>query len=430
MRALTSVETTALQAASRKNVVRVEIANGNGTLVDYSEYFIGGSLPCSVDQPVVTANIELKRGNWLSPLMEGSELNRLNDGVNYAPAVNGGRAIRISVGTSLPDGTPTAHRVFRGVIDDVDAGPDALKISARDPSYHLQERFVEEESLYEQAPMHQMIQAILDDWTDGVTLYSINGTAATPYDTADGPDYVVNQTKFDGQSVWETLESITQLNGWLARYRWNESVGAFVLTLYTPARDRVMDPADVDFTAEWTFQPSRYFDVTTLRVGKRGVRNAVGGHYYDASGTKHVVPTIEDATSVQEYGRQFLAFREGKDSPINTLAEFQAMQEPALADLKDPKADHEILAPLFWPVELNDIYLFKANGVHYDTDQAFAVVGYRHDLGQERTTIQVRGHPSGGYRSWLERWTGSGIDDPQNFVRVLDVSFPTRLRVS
>ncbi|HEX6939997.1 MAG TPA: hypothetical protein VF158_11345, partial [Longimicrobiales bacterium] len=53
-----------------------------------------------------------------------------------------------------------------------------------------------------------------------------------------------------------------------------------------------------------------------------------------------------------------------------------------------------------------------ANGVHYDIDQTFAVVAYRHELrpDRQRTTITARGRPAGAYLRWLVRGT-HGVGD-------------------
>lgn len=421
MRTLTAAESAALDAAVRQNGIKVEIQNGDGTWIDYSDRLIGGGFSRSENQSITSVAIELRRdkspvtANSLAPFMEGSTLNRLDDGVTYSPAIDGGRGLRISIATVAAGTTPAPadhHLVFRGITDEADSGKNPLTVEAHDLGSHLKERFIEQETTYEQAAMEDMIQSIFSDWTGGITLYSINGTAATPFDPADAPGYTVNETTFDGISVWNAAERIAQLNGWTMRFRWNESVGDFVATLMEPDRDRETDPAAPGFSADWTHRPSRYYVVPRLATGKRGVRNAIGGHYHDEDGVKHEVATITDSFSISKYDRQFFGLREGTDSPINTLPEFQTMQGKALTDLKDPAIDQEIELPLFWPVEIGDLYLFKANGVHYDTDQAWTVAGYRHNLTRERTIITVRGKASGGYRNWLERPTRPGEEPP------------------
>ncbi len=60
---------------------------------------------------------------------------------------------------------------------------------------------------------------------------------------------------------------------------------------------------------------------------------------------------------------------------LKTLAELERLGLAAQADLKQPYANHEILARFFWPVEIGDLYTFLANGVHYDANQQFAIAG-------------------------------------------------------
>src|SRR5690606_28764158 len=60
-------------------------------------------------------------------------------------------------------------------------------------------------------------------------------------------------------------------------------------------------------------------------------------------------------------------------------------------------------------------------GVHYDTDQDLAVVGYTHRLsgGSGQTTMAVRGAPAGAFRRWLQG-EASGVGEALPEVSAFD----------
>ena len=159
-----------------------------------------------------------------------------------------------------------------------------------------------------------------------------------------------------------------------------------------------------------TFNADQYFDVTLASLSRVNVRNA-GEVIW---GTKQVLRDsvkLEDAASIAKFGRRFIGITEDSSGQINTLVEAQTLLQSIIEDLKEPDINQTITVPYFWPTEISDLYRYKANGRHYDSDQDLAVIAYRHSLSEDqaRTTITSRGKPSTGLTSWMQREARGGV---------------------
>ena len=156
------------------------------------------------------------------------------------------------------------------------------------------------------------------------------------------------------------------------------------------------------YAPDRTFGPDDYYDVVSVGLNSRGVRTKGQVYYTDTDGDEQTVSDTR-STAVAKYGTRFIRLDE-RGGSVKTSAQASALLANILDDLETPFAEQVIEAPFFWPIELGDMYRFSANDEHYDTDQDWAVVGYRHVLsqGEKRTLSQVAGKPAGGYRRWLE----------------------------
>ncbi|HEX6937927.1 MAG TPA: hypothetical protein VF158_00845, partial [Longimicrobiales bacterium] len=378
--------------------VLIEDADGNLANIDDAEgggWFIGARWSEDIDHPVADATIELRRDAGdalsLSPLRTDSPVNRDSAGA-YAPRVEMGRQVVIQAAATAPEELPSEAgyvTLFHGVIDRVAAASDPLVLTCRDLGGVLVDRQIETEITYgapEGVPLETVMQQVLDDHAPGIVL---NVPAS--------PGFMVTEYTPSDVSVMEALQTLAGTIGWDVRYRWNEAAGEFQLTLQEPDREKV-DP-------DHTIGPDLYADLRALELDSEDVRNVIDVVYPDAATGEIETVRVEDAASIARYGRRYMRIEEGSDSPIDTAAEALALADAALSDLKDPLASHEI-GMLFWPaVELGDVYRYLANGVHYDIDQTFAVVAYRHELrpDRQRTTITARGRPAGAYLRWLVR---------------------------
>lgn len=161
----------------------------------------------------------------------------------------------------------------------------------------------------------------------------------------------------------------------------------------------------------------RYLDVKQLRLSRLDVRNAIQVGYYsrsvlDSSGNPTLVfVNVEDAASIAKYGRLWMGLTFAATDNIDTGTEATKMANSALADLKDPKAIQEVEMLLMPNIEPGDVLRFKANGVHYTADQDLAVTKVSHtiDRDQSRTTVLVRGRPSGSRELWFEMDARPGV---------------------
>jgi hypothetical protein len=193
----------------------------------------------------------------------------------------------------------------------------------------------------------------------------------------------------------EILRQIALQSGRDLRGRFGTGIyGAdvFVLTCYDPDRTKT--------TPDWTFDASRYYEVSSLRVSRNEVRNTIRS---TPAGDRAAAVQVIDNPSVLLYGRGFMELSEEVWSHIDTAEEALALANFALADLKEPKATCEVPLPYFWPLELSDLVRFEANNIHHDTPLDLAVTGFTHTLsedGDASTVIRTRGKPAAANREW------------------------------
>lgn len=415
MRTITAAELLILAALTRTVTVRVKVANGSGTMIDLSSWYEGITRNEDIDQPVAGATVEFTRASGvlqtLSPLRTDSLLNRLDDGVTYSPEIDLVRAITIEVATTpvgvLPSGSDFKLK-FKGTTQTVNFASNPIVVDCRDEGGLLVDRWVETVHSYGSGPgvaLETVMQAIHDDNL---------GAGVVPVWTPVSPLYVISPAyQQQQQSIMDADVALAQNPGWDVRYRWDDGTGAFRFKLYTPDRAKV--------TADYSFGPSGYYEVNSLELTELDIRNVVIVSYKDVNdlGNRNIV-TVSDGPSITKYRRRPLLITEGDTSPINTSSEATTMANAALSDLKDPKAEMEIVLPFFWPAELGDYYLFSANGVHFNTDQTWAVVSVTDDLspGRHETRLKVRGKPAGQYLTWLGRGPRGGSPGSPNGTAV------------
>ncbi len=401
MRARTTDERNRMSATAVNHYIRVEVTNGSGVWKDLTalggyDWVDGWSITASIDQPVASGTVSLKREtsavNSLAPLMQNSALNVLAGG-GYAPLLDVGRKIRISTAVTAANTAPITadwKLLLDGKIDEIDWEADPITVQFRDMGALLLDTFIETKRAYGSAggtAVQTEMQKILDDnlGVNAVILY-------TPV----SPGWLIHQYEQDTVSVMDALRALALQIGWDVRYKWDDGTSAWRLTLYDPGRARTV--------SDDSFGPTEYRDVTQLRLSDADVRNVVRVAFYDsAAGGVLSFVTRTNSTSITRYGRRFMQIALSASSNVDTVAEATAMADAAVADLAFPPGTHEIATLFYWPIELTDLHTYVANGVHYDVDQQFAVTGYRHDAkGGEITTAPItRGSIAGAYKSWL-----------------------------
>lgn len=403
MRQLTAADLAVLASPHYAVHVRVLVTDADGVERDLTDlegidWFAGAEWSEDIDQPIVQPRIQIRRedtgtGLSLSPLDEESPLNRRANGT-YAPLIDAGRRIRIYTATVPPGAQPGPgdwREVFDGEIDEVEWQMDPMTVICRDPGGVLQDTIIENPQEYGSESgvlLHVVMQQLLDD---------VLGAGVVTLHVPEPPAFMVTRYKPDEGPLLEALQACAGAIGWDVRYAWHEASQAFELTLIRPDREKT--------TPDHVFGPDDYIDVTRLAVSRADVRNVVQVRYQDSTTRQQERVTVQDDASIARYGRRYMRIVEGEDSPIDTAPEALVMAEAALSDLAEPRAEQEIELRYWWPAQLGDLYRFKANGVHYTTDQVLAVVGIRHRLSenQQRTILTCRGKPSGGYLTWLKR---------------------------
>jgi hypothetical protein len=398
--------------------VRIKAAGGawqDMTTLGGFDWVRGVSWDRSVDQPVAQATVRLAKrqsaGVSLAPLLASSKLNL------YGPAVDLSREIKVDMAI-LPlgiDPAPTDWKTFfHGYCGPIEQAGADLEITARDLGWKLQRTFIEAERFYGAAggtDVRTIMQSILTDNATGVTLY-------TPVD----PAWSVKTYKQTKMSVMEALQVLAKQRGWEIGYKWRESTSQFELTFDEPVRTKSIP--------DYTMKPSRYLTVDQLTLDADDVRNAIHGACYDrdvpdASGNpSRVEYSASDSASIAKHGRLWCEFAFGTTSQIDSTTELQHMVDAALADMKDPTAVQQVTMHIFPHLDLGDLIRWKANGEHYDTDQDWAITTLRHtweapdDSGAftARTSVGVRGKPSGNRQLWLEMMAAPGVAIQQPMV--------------
>ena len=417
MRPYTTAQNTVLAGSSYQVSARALVANADGTMIDLTtvggiDWFDKIDLDTTIDQAVSQATITLRRGAGptlsLSPLRSDSTVN-VNGVGAYAPLIDLGRKIQIDVATTATGVAPVSgdwQPLFLGYIDTIDFGSDPITITARDLGAALVDTWLEADATYGTGP-GRSIELVMQD-----ILNAAFGAGVVPLYTPASPGFLITSYMQKSMGVMAALTALVGTIGWDVRYMWDSGTSQFRLTFAQPPRTNT--------TPIYTFGPSRYIDVKKLTLDRTNIRNAIGVDYpvFDVVSNAEAraqITTVVDTTSVAKYGRRYMGITEPSGSPINTPTKAQNLAAAALADLKTPPAEQEIELHFDWRVELHDLDTFSANGVHYNSDQTWAVAGVRHTLEptKHRTIITARGAPAGSYLSWIGRGpNGSPVGKP------------------
>lgn len=401
-RAFVTGEQALLESESYQVHLQLWVEDPDGVFVDYtalggSNWLMGFEHREGIDQAVSQIVIELWREDVtgsLAPLMGGSPYNR--DALdNYVPGIDVGREFYIRNAITAPGVAPTSGQwweLVRGEIDEIPHGDrkSRMQLICRDLGGVLQEIETSEEMEFGTAgdSPEEIMQLVLDQWYPSVTLYTPVATGQTR-----GPLTVAK-----GRKLLDVLREVALDSARDLRYVWDAGTSAFRLTFYLPDRDKTVP--------DITVGPSLYTNITHLGRSRKLVRNDFSIVYTDVSTGLRTTRTRTNATSIAKYGGPFwMGFEEPANSPIDTEAEADAYLEAADLDTSEPLADQEIEILYYPHFQLNDLVRFTANGVHYDSDQDWAVVGVRRRCypNERRVWVQTRGKPVASVKGWLRK---------------------------
>lgn len=361
----------------------VELTNLSG--IDWLDSVSWGA---DLDSPTVTATLTLRRehnGVSLAPLVAASSAN--SGGALLAV----GRRLYFETAVTDVGVAPVAgdwKRVFEGFVDEVEWGAGGeVSLSCRGLEAKLLDTFIETPTTYPKPSRPTLAQILEDLITDWVT------TSPPTLVTVGSPSF--NPAEYEQQtgSLMEAMRALTRQIGWDVRYGWNGNTPE--LRLYQPDRAKA--------TVDATIGPTEYLDVSTLSTAIADIRNRVRILYTNATTGALEAVLVERTASVTAYGRRFMQVDETATQNLGSSAQATTMANAILDDLSQPNATHAIEMLYWWPAELGDRYTFTANGVHYDSNQTYSVVGWRHELrnGSGRTRLTTRGQPAGAYQVWV-----------------------------
>lgn len=229
------------------------------------------------------------------------------------------------------------------------------------------------------------------------------GFAAATVSVPASPGFQITPYIVERGETLEAIEKLTGLIGWVLRFRWDAALG-FALTLYEPNR--------AGAAAAHTFSADQIVDVTRAELDRSYLRNVVRLWWHDAADLtsgglpRRKLVELKDAASIAKFGQErAIEISERETSPIDTLAEANALATAILSDLSDPKLDGEIVVDFFPFAQLDDVFTFGANATHFSSAQSLAVVSIVHSFsnGEGSTSLGVRGKPSGGFQRWIDR---------------------------
>lgn len=406
MRALTAAETSGLEAAHARTYVRLEVMDADGfTWNDLTAALQSFEISTSVDQTVISGRLRLLRSltatGSLSPLV--------------VDTLDAGRRLRIYLTTLLHSaGVPVSgdlRQIIDAEIDSVDPGSALIEITLRDRiGALLADRDIKDVASLGGpgvAVESVMAQLMIEGGVDGLFTLDADATGVT----------LTQLMETQPQKLLEGMRTLADRIGWQLRPRWNEVAGEFQLAFYEPPRDKV--------TVDWTLGADRYIAIPRLAIDRTNIRNAIRVEYFSTlNDDRRFYPVsgdpLQDATSVARYGERFMQITEADDSPINSSTLAQALAEAALSDLALPTVDAAVEVMMLWPFDIDDRVTLEANAEQFTTDQTLAVVGYTHRYGpnEERTTLRLRGKPTGGVQKWR------GVDGG-GITRVTKTTQPT-----
>jgi hypothetical protein len=418
MRTLTTQQTATLQCRAGYLVRgRVRVLR-SGTWHDLTSLFgrdflDEATVSEALDAPVATATVRLLRevnGLSCAPLVTDSAVN-LVAGV-YSALLKEGRTFTVEAAVVPLGMEPESGdwvEIFRGRIDEPDAGGDTVSFTGRDSAGLLQDTLIEDEVQYGSGAgvaVQTVMQSILND----------NGLSAFTLYTPTSPAWLLGPYLQRSEPVMDALATLARQLGWEVRWKWRSSAAAFQLTFWSPDRSST--------TPAWSFTPEEYQQLGKVSTPLTDVRNAVEVVYSDradldvAGNPKRKTALREDATSIAAYGRRFSRIAEGASSNINTLSEAERFGDAFLADLKDAPLGLELEVQLHPFLELGDLVEVEGNGVHFSADQTGAVQALTHTMGSSgcTTRLTLKGKPSLGRLRWLQLEQRPGVAPPSPFT--------------
>lgn len=357
----------------------------------------------SLESNIQTANIVLatfagaQAEITASPFVISGLFNVSTGGDPYAALLYPYKQIRVSLAVTPLDTTPQSSDYilkFRGRIAEVEVDDRNIQLTCRDEMGDLADFFVTEEKSYGDdagfLPAETVIQTILNDWGNSVSLWTPNGTSGTKIAVADLSGWAPSRTPLLRSTVMDAIRKYADQIGYDLRYRWQVNAADIVLVLSAPERTSP--------TVAYTFTTARLLKYRAS-LATKNIRNDIRVGFYNL-GKQRLFAFSEDAISIGAYGRRFMEVGEEETSHINTLAEAQALATAIKNDLALPTMQVQFTVPLFPNAELQDYFTITGDEIITST-QSLGVTAINHYIDNQggRTIITAEGKPA-SRRNW------------------------------
>lgn len=250
-----------------------------------------------------------------------------------------------------------------------------------------------------------------------VVVFSATGTITDPFKAGESSFWAITEYHQRQEPIMSAIHRISDQRAWALKYRWNNSVGAFVLTFFEPGRSKTV--------ADLAIGNDRYLEVRNLEVDLASIRNFCQVEYSNGGDPDdRRTANLSDATSIAANGRRWMQVPEPATGNIDSNSEALVMAGGIVADLKNPKAPMELDILHDWRIQNGDLIQVEADGQRFTSDQDVAVVRIRQSFQASskgggvitrasKTTIGLRqGAPVSRVNVWLRDYFASPGRNP------------------
>lgn len=400
---------------------RAQIRDGGGVLRDLTDpttvgedFFREATIIGAIDNQTESMDLVLAREAGelsLAPLKGDSRINNPTLAGSFVPLIDVWREVILSyarVPCWLSPVSSDYQERFRGRVDSLDDGGEALVLHCRDQGVRLAQRWISAEVVYPVVfggpcgPSAQSREVVLS------RILTDNGGLATLY-TPVSPNscMVAMQQPLPRGFLLAALQNIADGIGWKVDFsRWDPLTLAYRLTFRDPQRTKVAPDSCLS-----------YREVLVMDRGELGaenVRNRITGTCADSatlSSEGQYLPTtlsVDDVVSQGLYDLREMELIEDASSQINTTGELSKMITAILADLGRPRREVGFTVPALPELDIGDLVYWDADGLRTTLPQEGAVRSVTHRLSRDgaQTTFTAEGKPASGYSRWLSLEAG------------------------
>ena len=247
--------------------------------------------------------------------------------------------------------------------------------------------------------METVIQSIIDDH-EPVAGYSAGRPLLY---TPTSPSWNLRRRSIGFVPVDEAARSKPTQIGWSLRYRWDDDVKQFRLTLFEP--ERVAPPV------VHTFEADEYLSIDDASINEETIRNVCEVLFSNRAGTTDTAGAFpreryvaSDAVSIAAVGERYCQITEDSAGQVDSLPEATALADSCVLDLAQPKAQLSLQLLAFPWAATDDYYQINARD-HFEYPENFGVTTTQTTFGAQgvhSTTLGLRGRPAGRVDRWID----------------------------